>query len=510
MAGTNIPPYNNQVVSSGRTSDNFIENIDANQVIGKGSTNSIPTGNQPINQENTNSVKNNNHVIGKNAEYPLKKGNQVTLDKSTTYPFKNNNQPISEASTNTFKKNNQVPVTTVRKAETGEGYKTPAQHIESVTLNQPTSTKRTADNGITGIKSKIIPESLESDEDIKRLLQSSNIYSRTDIQWYTKFNRFGCLDPYNAVTNTREYLFFTKPDLHICEPGYDYLVINPQLQNNGFFTELINRYPSVVRQLQKSSVKVKDTNYTPFMNILSNAVKNTLDLPDIESTLIDTAATAFGTSIEYRGDGFSSDEKHQFSLEFEDTKYLEIYMLVKAYEEYERAKKIGLVSPPNIDNAPITDDALDGAGYPISHNIYIREKRLHDQFSVYKFIVDEDYETILYYAVLKGVTFMNVPRDAFSDLKVDGGLRYNINMKAQFVDDMKPWILIEFNNLVKSTMSLSKTPVILPIYDTTRNMVDGRWAKIPYIYRQNNTGSSDTWKAPNDMNYMYKLKWRLS
>lgn len=328
--------------------------------------------------------------------------------------------------------------------------------------------------------------------DLNEVLWANGIYNRSDIQWYKKFKRFGegALDPYNAVSGTKEYLFFTKPDLHIVLPGKSSL--NPELENQPYFVELLQRYPDVIAQLQASNgIRSK----TPFMNILSNSVKNTLELGSVTSSVVDTSATIYGTSYNYRGWGYTSDEKQEFSLEFEDTKYLEIYNLVKAYEEYERLKHIGMVTPPNIDNAPMVNGKC--------FSYYIKNKILHDQFSIYKFIVEDDGESIIYYAKLWGVFFKSVPRDTFSDMKPDGGLTYAVEFEAAFVDDMNPTILTDFNNIVSPYINNTD---VLPIYNTNKRMVDGRWATIPYVVKVKKNSS---WNGPNSMNHSYKLKWRI-
>lgn len=342
-------------------------------------------------------------------------------------------------------------------------------------------------------KHQIIKKNLS---DLNEVLWANSIYNRQDIEWYNKFNRFGALDPYNALSGCREYLFFTKPDLHLVESKSTNL--NPELINQPYFQELKDRYPSVITQLQKSNGYSKGDR-TPFMAILSNAVKNTLEMPSVSANTVDTPSTIYGTSYNYRGWGFSSDEKVEFSLEFEDSKYLEIYNLVKAYEEYERLKHIGLVTPPNIDNAPVSNN--------VSFNYYVRNKILHDQFSIYKFIVEDDGETLVYYAKLWGVFFKNVPRDAFSDLKVDGGLTYAVDFEAAFIDDMNPTILSDFNTIVSPYVDRYKNN--LPIYNTAKNMIDGRWACIPLISKVLKN-KNKTWNGPNDMQYAYKLKWRVS
>lgn len=343
----------------------------------------------------------------------------------------------------------------------------------------------------------------EKDADIVDLLKSNNLFSRSDMEWYTTFNRFGCIDPYNGVQNTKEYLFFTKPDLHIVEPGT--ATLNPELSKNSFFNELMNVHPDVIEQLQQSADLFNTGNANPFIPLLSNSVKNTLELPEISAEMTDTSATLYGTSIEYRRDGFNSDEKHDFSLEFEDTRYLELYHFFKAYEEYERLHNDGIITPPNIDNAPVDADS----GYAYSY--YIRTGRIHDQYAAYKIIVDEDYETILYYAIVQGVTSKTVPRDAFSDFKADGGLRYSIGFRGQFVKDMEPWILTSFNNTILNSNILASTPTYIPIYDESKGRINGDWAVMPFIVREEvSKMGPGVWLGPTNTKYVYKLKWRLS
>ena len=331
--------------------------------------------------------------------------------------------------------------------------------------------------------------------DMNEVLWANGIYNRSDIQWYSKFNRFGVggfIDPYNALSGTKEYIFFTKPDLNLVIPNSS--TINPELANQPYFTELYTRYPDVISQLQQSN-GIGDQG--PFMTLLSNSVKNSLELTPVNTTTIDTPATIYGTSYNYRGWGFSSDEKVEFSLEFEDSKYLEIYNLVKAYEEYERLKHLGMVTPPNIDGAP----TVNGKCF----SYYIKNKILHDQFSVYKFIVEDDGETIIYYAKFWGVFFKNVPRDAFSDIKPDGGLRYAIDFEAAFIDDMNPTILTDFNQLVYPYITNTRD---LPLYNTEKRMIDGRWATMPIISKVEKSRNT-IWNGPSTMNHTYKLKWRI-
>lgn len=374
-------------------------------------------------------------------------------------------------------------------------------------------------NEVFGFDRDIQKNSIESNG-LKEIFWSNNIYNRQDIEWYTKFNRFGVLDPYNGIGVTKEYIFFTKPDLNICIPGTTKDTIgvdtlNPDLQSIPFFIELVQRYPEVVCSLQRS---IATNDNSPFMNVLSNSVKNTISVNSISADEIDTPQTIYGTSISYRGDGFSSDEKADFSLEFEDTRYLEIYHLLKAYELYERLKRIGMVKPPK---GKMYNDRGEEVVYPTSKNgyyygLYTKERRLHDQFGIYKFILDEDFESVVYYSYFCGVMINSVPRDAFSNL-TNEGLRYSVDFKSAFVDDMSPEILADFNYLIETSYGYDPDPnknnethksVNLPVYSDTIKNVDGTWASFPYIKRIDK--DSKTWLGPQNMKYSYKLTWRLS
>lgn len=338
---------------------------------------------------------------------------------------------------------------------------------------------------------KIFPKNLS---DLNEVLWANNLYSRQDMEWYTKFNRFGCLDPYNALSGTREYVFFTKPDLHIVEPYSN--VLNPELRNQPYFNELMNRYPDVIAQLQSSN-GIGDQG--PFMALLTNSIKNSLELPGISANTIDTPANIYGTSYNYRGWGYQDDERVSFSLEFEDSKYLEVYNLIKAYEEYQRLRRLGMVTPPNIrPQAPVINGKCFG--------YYLKNKILHDQFSVYKFIVEDDGETIIHYSKFWGVFFKNVPRDAFSDMKMEGGLRYAVEFEAAFVEDLNPNILTDFNTLTYPYVNGTKN---LPVFNTNTGMMDGTWAKMPVVAKVKDVNQSATWNGPDNMKYIYKLKWRI-
>jgi hypothetical protein len=153
-------------------------------------------------------------------------------------------------------------------------------------------------------------------------------------------------------------------------------------------------------------------------------------------------------------------------------------MLFKIYDEYQRVKADGLVTVPD-------------QGYTL-------QKILHDQFSVYKFIVDNDGYTILFFAKLTGVMPLGAPRDAFSDMTSStNGLKFTVPFKATYVEDSDPIILAEFNSL---TNNISTDTTDIPLYDTEIGSVNGEWCTVPYVTRDND--------ASVDEARIYRLRWR--
>lgn len=344
--------------------------------------------------------------------------------------------------------------------------------IETYPSNKSNSIPLTIDSGEPSIVFS------EKSNDVKNLIMSHGVYDRYDMDWYKKFSRFGIIDPYNALTTAREYVFITKPDL--CLLNADGTIHN-LLKKYPFFVDNISRYYQVARQLQ-SSISVEDG---PFMAMLSNSLTSNLDLPGISSSIIETGSNIMGTTISYRGTSYKSDEEFDFSLEFEDTKFLDIYMLFKIWDEYERLKWDGALAFNNTDSQRWVN--------------YIINKVLHDQVAMYKFVVSEDGSRIIYWARITGCVPTSVPRDAFSDMNNSDTQKLTVSWRGHFVRDMDPIIIKHFNLLVNNKLSGKED---LPLYDISGHHMDGRWSSIPYIEARNvsNTHGSQ-WE--------YFLKWKV-
>lgn len=318
---------------------------------------------------------------------------------------------------------------------------------------------------------------------------------------YDSIFRFGAFNT-NTFTTGREFLFFTRPDLNIFKTSDDdnSIIIgesklpelNPGLKN-GFWQDIASSKTRIVAQLQNAYAKYLVGNsggvYDPICHLLSNQCISNLDIPSLSASVVETSTNMYGVSFAYRGSSEESDDQVEFSLEFKDTRWLDIYYYFKCYEEYETEKHHGTVRP---------------------YLGYITNKIIHDQICIYKFIVDDDMETLVYWGKFFGVMPMSLPRDTFSTDNFENGLSYTINFKAAFYEDMRPEILSEFNGLTQQYWShfSGKKGYDIGIYNPVYGRTDGRWPKAAHILYVDGTNGNDAkaFRSPNK--YRYKLAWR--
>lgn len=337
-------------------------------------------------------------------------------------------------------------------------------------------------SNVSVVKKKSV-KTLSDPDFFDSILHTNNIYNSNDIDLFTKTYRFGVFDPNKTLSKAKEFLFFTKPDLNIYSRDNITGLVNKSdlstgLKDLDFWKDMINTKGRIIQQLQDSAGGIDKFNH-----LLQNQCISNLEIPGLNSEVQETASNIYGVSISYRGSSEESDDNLDFSLEFRDTKWLDTYYFFKAYEEYETLKHHGTVSP---------------------WRGYIERKVLHDQFSIYKILVDQDMETILYYGKMYGVMPKSLPRDVFSTDTFDNGISYSIDFKAAFYEDMQPHILSDFNALSYPFYSTLAYPI--DIYNQAMGRSDGRPAKAAYVVKETNTARAKA--SPNG--YVYVLKWRGS
>ena len=178
---------------------------------------------------------------------------------------------------------------------------------------------------------------------LNKVLNGNQLFARSDIDYFNKFFKFGHVDPYNTDQITREYLFFTKPDLYIMDgTTVSDAKLNDSLKDIPFFIDAYNRHKESLGQLQ-GSLKSSNGKPNPFMTILTNSVTSKMDLPGISAESQESTSNVYGVNIAYRSHSFKSDNGFDFSLSFTDTMHLDIYTMVKAYDEYMRLNKMGQI-----------------------------------------------------------------------------------------------------------------------------------------------------------------------
>ena len=340
----------------------------------------------------------------------------------------------------------------------------------------------------------------KEEENFNHAIRSNMITYDNHRAWGSAFNRMQHANPYIGVSNVREYLFFTKPDLGIINPSTKDNTargLRSELRYSSFWNEMFHRYRRVISDLQvsarRTNPKYAAHDRHVFIPLLTNAVNSQLELPSVSADTSETSQTIYGTSLQYRKSSVKSDEGYDFSLDFIDAPWLDVYHFFKMWDEYETLKDLGYIGPPQFDQ----DNAkVKTTGY------YRVNKILHDQISIYKFVVDgDDMETILFYAKLIGCFPKSVPRDTFSSFKGDGYITYSVDWHAQFVEDMNPNILYEFNELCYSYFGgtpKQKKRSYVPLYSEKYSEINGGFRNHPFIVQTDS-------HQPNTSKYL--LKW---
>lgn len=301
---------------------------------------------------------------------------------------------------------------------------------------------------------------------ISKLLRLQGIFLEEQ-DYYNSFKRLPSTELGGNVFQgpTKEFIFITKPKLGIYA-DLNGNQLHADLASRPLFRDIQKRFPNVLRQLQ---INLK-TNDSPFINLLFNTGRNTVDIPDINAKDVSTAANIYGTKINFRTHSIESDENVSFSLEFQECNNAEVYLLFKALDEYCNLKAIGEIDPPD--------------------SIFTEKRESIDKMAIYKFITKSDYSEILFFAKYYGVYVDGAPRSSFSE--VNGSeIIHSVQFKADFVEDSDPQILEDFNELVKPYLRGSNSAM----HDWRTGLPNYEWAKIPYIRYSSSTRQ-------------YQLKWR--
>ena len=339
-------------------------------------------------------------------------------------------------------------------------------------------------------------------KNLSRIMHSNSIFDSRDKKWVKAYNRYGWINFSEFEQPCREYLFFTRPDLYLFNgSNYDDAKLSEDLEKIPYFVNAANNHKDALIELQYR-ISNMNNDKDPFMHLLTNHVISKLDLPAISSESNRSTPNIYGLSIDYRAHSLKTDHAFDFAITFKDNNRLDIYTIVKTYDEYMRKLKIGEITfgigQNGINNVNVYNHPMEKAYY----KSYIINHTIPEQFSIYKFIVGSDGETIIYYAKLTGVYFTDVPRAEFGDPPQDG-FKYSVSFHANIIEDMDPMILAEFDSL---TLASEDVVDFLPVFSNDINAVNNepaRYARVVYV--RNDERSK---RHGYSLNYgEYRLKW---
>lgn len=409
----------------------------------------------------------------------------------------------------------------------------------SSTKDSPTDKRKIIDSSVSDkfkqeldrYRNAVITDINSADSDLRRTMNANGYFRPEDMKFNSAFYRFPRNDPYNYVENAREYLFFTKPDLPLINDGnatQPSSFLTSPAQNINYFSDLAESkgyQDAVFKNLCYSGAK-RANDGCPFIRILSNRKSSNMDVPDIQVEELETATNMFGNRILYPKSSQGNDEDLDFNIEFEDTRFLEVFHLFKAWDYYRILKWYGIITPasfiknPN-DEGGIFSGAWEdikastgifGSGSTASVNSfadYTFHKVLHDHIRIFKFLVDSDGETLLYAASAIGCFPKTIQRSSFSEIPERGSLKITIGFKLSgwFEDNMTSTIN-DFNVIINNWQSIDTCiNNRIDIYDYDIDQVSQELVDVPFIVSKDQLGSGQQQAGRLADFKQYYLKW---
>lgn len=402
----------------------------------------------------------------------------------------------------------------------------------------------------------------DTDEEFYKELRSGGFFRPSDMKHHDKFYRHKRIDPYNYVDGAKEYVFITKPDLPLLDSGGKKL--SDEALSIPYFSDLSTSsgYMKAIFNNLCYSYTGEYSDDSAFIRILTNRCNSNFDLPDMVIEEMQTATNLYGDQILYTKASGSTDNNIDFTLEFQDTKFLEIYHLFKAYHIYSRAKERGIIGPgiylakygdkgynksaDLLKGGSIFDSAVDTAkgiinsakdlfggstseqeggdrnkgaltGVWKTYFDYIINRILYDHMSIYKILVANDGCTILYMAKATGCFPKTISRSALSEIQEKGPLNISIGFKGSgwLEDSNLKELMLDFNSVSLSKIENKSLaydimtspngsedkgadPLYLDIGQVSQEMSD-----FPYIRKLSNNDKNQKYFIESNLPYKF-------
>ena len=279
----------------------------------------------------------------------------------------------------------------------------------------------------------------ELSESIEKTKESLNLkIDRMD--WFINFNRYRLTHPDYHLTNTRAYVFMTRPDLNILDGMTG--AMNPSIKDTNkaaFFYNNILKHGNICRSLSRSFAGNHD-----FIPLVCNTARS-LDLSDESIKTLEHGETLTGWKTVYARHNIESRTAGTFNMSFIDDNQLSIFKLHHIWHEYMNSVSRGLFSPKES---------------------YVRNIELDYAVSLYYFLTGEDGQRLLYWTKYIGVLPTSLPSSAFAFNEGNTVKTPDISFSYAYSckDVCDPITLAEFNHNSRGSFNYS------PVYNnkTTR------------------------------------------
>lgn len=323
------------------------------------------------------------------------------------------------------------------------------------------------DNGLRDYNYFMNYDKDKINDDLDELQKHLNYYSLDYTEMYRKivsqYNRFKIANPADILSRGFAHVFFTRPDCNIFKDNKGQEPVSKVEADPNFKYALCNKRELLYQlaQVSNSATGNKIWGWLLSNKALSFSLSDESIGYDKYGTSYRKNAIAFGRTNE------ESKAAGEFSIDFQDTRELDIFHIHKLWTDY-------------ISNVYV------GKWYP--KNNYLWEKIIDYACSVYYIITAEDGETILFWSKYYGCFPVNVPSSSYSWSAGEPITSQKLSLSYQYSykEDFNPLSLVELNINTGVTSSNGK---YVPTFNPNLGTVGNTWVGAPFIETIKDSGT---------------------
>lgn len=298
--------------------------------------------------------------------------------------------------------------------------------------------------------------------------KSNGYFSDLQAKLHNSFNRNKTAYPDKELTKTFAYVFFTRPDLNILEPGVqagDFL-LHSNVKADPKYAYLWRNNPNCLK-----SLITKGNSHHKFLVLLSNEAKS-FEVSDLVLKTTEHGETYNGNKIIYGKTDHEANAAGEISIRYVDTVNLDIFKMHVVWTDYINKVSRGIFSPKRE---------------------YITNRILDYACSCYYFLCGPDGSTILYWQKLTGVFPVNTGENTFS---WDSGTLL-----------AKPEINIKYMYSMKTPMDIAHLQEFNSLTSNPGNKLKNVYSKLNVQSGSTLTHSPYIWKTNMNGKEIYRLMW---